>query len=586
MAGASPLAGLRVADGSGRLAGAVSAGLLAELGAETVEGEADVVLGAPGVRGGTIRCAISPAGAAGDAGLPENASELCLQAWGGLMATTGEADGPPRAVDAGVIETFGGVVAATAVLAALRMVDAGGPAPEIDIALADVSVGLLGSFIAQVLDGKRDGFRDGCRHPICAPWNAYATADGSVMLCSSSDAHWRRLLEVIGATEDPRLADMAGRHAHMEVVDALVEGWASGVSTGAAITALSRAGIPAGPIRTPAAALAEFAGGRCPSPIRFTGAAVAGARDATRRGVPALPLSGVRVLEVGPFTAGPLAGRLLSDLGADVVKVEPPGGEVSRRWTPRFGGLSGYFATYNAGKRSIALDLGEAGDQAVFRRLLGRADVLVQNLKTGALDRLGFGADAVLAAHPRLIYCSISGYGADGPRDPALDTVIQASSGMMARVEQGGPPCKIGFSVGDLMAGHLGPLAVLAALRLRDQTGAGQHIDLSMQHGLVWATQEGGAGRLGPFRRQQTAEGWAVMEQGRTIRVRELGDVFDDPLLKRHGVLRSVPSDDGTPVRVLGAPYGLPAHLIRPGRLIGEADADRDAVLRDWAEAA
>jgi crotonobetainyl-CoA:carnitine CoA-transferase CaiB-like acyl-CoA transferase len=620
-----------------RLAGEVCVGLLAGLGAEIVRGAdatADIVVGPPATPAlggkGAIQCHISAAGEAGDPGLADDASELMLQAWGGLMAATGEADGPPRVVDVALIEIFAAINAATAALAALRLVEAGREPAHIDIALADASAALLGIFLPHVLVGKIGGFREGCRHPICAPWNAYPTLDGSVMLCSSSDAHWQRLLDVIGAADakrDARFADMSARRRNVDAADALVAAWASGVATDAAVRALSEAGIPAGPIRTPEALLAEGTiemvefdlpnggeGRRGTFPVRPADlpSPAPGPYPAARAPIPDLPLSGVRVLQLGPFTAGPLAGRLLSDLGADVVKIEPPGGEVSRGWSPRFGGESGYFANNNAGMRSIALDLASGEGRATFDRLLGAADVLVQNLKTGALDRLGFGAERVLARRPAFIYCSISGYGATGSGQPALDTVIQAASGIMSRVEAGQGACKVGFSVGDLMAAHLAPLMVLAALRHRDRTGQGQHVDISMLHGLFWATQVAGdRPALGPFRRIAATDGWIVVAADaaalrdslgdnplarscealletlrgsglRAMRVREPGEVVADPLLTRRAMLRTMQAADGSPVTVLGAPYGLAAHLTRMPRPVGLADADRERVLREW----
>ncbi len=275
------------------------------------------------------------------------------------------------------------------------------------------------------------------------------------------------------------------------------------------------------------------------------------------------------------------------------------------------GSDSGYFANYNVGKRSIKLDIADPADRLVFGRLAGAADVILQNLKTGALEKLGFGSADMLRRHPGLVYCSISGYGAEGSRAPALDTVIQASGGLMAMVEAGDRPCKVGFSVADLVAAHLAALAVVAALRQRDRTGEGVEIDLSMFHAVFWLTQTAGSAAPGGFCRLPAADGWlvAAAEQavvrewvgpaGATMpaaellerlraggiaaaRVRELGEVLGDPLLTRRHMLFRTTAPDGAPVTLHGAPFGLTVTPTRIGPLIGPVDSGRAAVLRDW----
>ena len=296
------------------------------------------------------------------------------------------------------------------------------------------------------------------------------------------------------------------------------------------------------------------------------------------------------MIEVGPFTAGPITGRSLGDLGADVVKVEPAGGEVSRKWLPRVGHVSGYFANYNIGKRSVVLDLGSTGGAAEFERLLAAADLLVQNLKSGALDKLGFGAEAVAARYPRLIYCSISGYGRNGAQDAALDTVIQAESGVMGLIGGSDPPRKIGFSVADLLSGHLAVLGIMAALRARDRDGLGQQVDISMLGALTWLLQAGADYPKEPFAEcvcVKTAQGWVLRRKDggddREIAVREVGEVFADPSLRARRMLHTVTSAGGAVFQVLGSPYQLVRTPPTPGEMIGEAGADLDKVLADWA---
>jgi crotonobetainyl-CoA:carnitine CoA-transferase CaiB-like acyl-CoA transferase len=196
------------------------------------------------------------------------------------------------------------------------------------------------------------------------------------------------------------------------------------------------------------------------------------------------PLAGVRVLEVGNYMAGPYCGMQLADLGADVVKVEDPrGGDLSRRLEPIVDGESGNFVRLNRSKRSIALDLKREAAREVFRRLAGRSDVIVENLRPGTMRDLALDPRELLDANPRLIYASVTGWGLDGPYAdrPALDIIVQAMSGLMSITgEAGGPPVKVGVSISDLTAGLYATIAVLAALAVRARDGRGQLVDISM----------------------------------------------------------------------------------------------------------
>ena len=589
------LSDIKVVQGEGRHAVAVCAGLLARLGADV--GRADVRAGAHVYVGGrygrmpaaaAVRCYISATGTLRHPSIAADDPEIVMQALGGLMATSGAADGPPQVVGAPVLEVFGGLDAAAAVVAALRVVEGGGPEQDIDASVWDTNASLLGTFVAQAAAGKNDGYREGARHSICAPWNAYAASDGFVMICTSSDALWKKLLGLMGQedrTADLRFIDMNARRANVAAVDALVEAWTRTRSVCELSAALKKSGVPAGAIASgPGAEAAAL-----PFTLTATGRAGKIARHA-KAGKSAAPLAGVRVVEIGPFTAGPITGRSLSDLGADVVKVEPPGGEVSRGWSPRAGHVSGYFAHYNTGKRSVVLDLALDDDRAVLDTLLGHADVLVQNLKAGALDKLGFGfgVDAVAKRHPHLIYCSISGYGYHGAQDAALDTVIQAESGIMTRVGNGAVPCKVGFSIADLLSGHVAVLGILAALRLRDRTGFSHHVDVSMLAALQWLMAQGAdypadnfAGNV--VRDEQGR--WVLRRDGAgDIAIRDLGDVLADETLAARGMLRRIHCSGGAHANVLGVPYPLTLTPPVPGAMIGEAGADRDGVLREWTK--
>lgn len=197
----------------------------------------------------------------------------------------------------------------------------------------------------------------------------------------------------------------------------------------------------------------------------------------------ALPLEGIRVVALEQVVTGPLCTRHLADLGADVVKIERrEGGDLARRYDTVVKGQSAYFVWLNRGKRSIALDVTQPADRATLDALLDRADVFVHNLGPGAVDRLGLGWEAVHARWPRLISCSISGYGADGPyRDrKAYDLLIQAEAGVIDVTGTEDAPAKVGISIADIAGAMYACTSIFAALRLRDADGAGRRIDISL----------------------------------------------------------------------------------------------------------
>ncbi len=201
------------------------------------------------------------------------------------------------------------------------------------------------------------------------------------------------------------------------------------------------------------------------------------------------PLEGVRVLDLSRVLSGPFCGRALADLGAEVVKVEPPEGDLTRFSHPRTGGMSLYYAQQNAGKRNVSLDLRRPEAIDIVLRLAERSDVLLENFRPGVMARMGLGYDAVAARNPRIVYGSITGYGQDGPWSDrrAYAVVIHAEAGMVARsVEhRGGPPSHEPFSHADVYAGLECLGGVLAALYQRERTGRGQHVDVAMAAALL-----------------------------------------------------------------------------------------------------
>jgi crotonobetainyl-CoA:carnitine CoA-transferase CaiB-like acyl-CoA transferase len=194
-------------------------------------------------------------------------------------------------------------------------------------------------------------------------------------------------------------------------------------------------------------------------------------------------LEGLRVLDVTQVMAGPFCAMQLCDMGADVIKVEPPGGDSTRRMAGARGSDSAAFNAVNRGKRGIVLDLKSAAGQDVFRRLLQRADVLIENFRPGVMASFGLEYAALAPQHPALIYASISGYGQTGPdaSKGGFDLIAQGVSGIMSVTgEPGGPPVKCGVPITDLAAGLFALTAVLAALHHRHTTGRGQHIDVAL----------------------------------------------------------------------------------------------------------
>jgi formyl-CoA transferase len=194
-------------------------------------------------------------------------------------------------------------------------------------------------------------------------------------------------------------------------------------------------------------------------------------------------LAGIRVLDVTQLLAGPFCAMQLCDMGADVIKVEPPGGDSTRRMSGSVGTDSPSYNAVNRGKRGIVLDLKQARAQDAFRRLVRTADVLVENYRTGVMRSFGLDYETLSADHPRLIYASISGYGRTGPSagKGGFDLVAQGVSGLMSITgEPGGAPVKVGVPITDLGAGLFALAAILAALHHRHETGRGQHVETSL----------------------------------------------------------------------------------------------------------
>jgi crotonobetainyl-CoA:carnitine CoA-transferase CaiB-like acyl-CoA transferase len=252
----------------------------------------------------------------------------------------------------------------------------------------------------------------------------------------------------------------------------------------------------------------------------------------------AAPLAGVKVVELARILAGPWAGQTLADLGADVIKVEAPEGDDTRRWGPPFIDRDGdrsaaYFHATNRGKRSVTCDFRTPEGQALVRRLVADADVLIENFKVGGLAKYGLDYDSLRAVNPRLVYCSITGFGQDGPyaHRAGYDFIIQGMAGLMSVTgEPDAQPQKVGVAVTDIFTGVYAATAILAALHQRQTTGVGQQIDMALMdvatsimanQSMNYLTTGTAPSRMGnahpnlaPYAVFDCADGWLILATG------------------------------------------------------------------------
>jgi crotonobetainyl-CoA:carnitine CoA-transferase CaiB-like acyl-CoA transferase len=268
------------------------------------------------------------------------------------------------------------------------------------------------------------------------------------------------------------------------------------------------------------------------------------------------PLEGIRVLDLSVSVAGPFCSMLLADMGAEVIKIEPPSGDISRKWGPPFveENSSAYYFSLNRNKKSICLNLKEPEDRATFTALLKKSDVLIESFRPGVLDKLGFSFDEVHSLNRKLVYCSISGYGQDGPssQDPAFDLMIQARSGLMSVTgESSMSPIKIGVPIVDLVTGIYSSYAVAVAISGQNRDAEGRKIDISMLDSAFsllcyWVTgysitgrelprQGNGHPTMVPYQVFETKDGSIAISASdsrqweRFTRALNRGDLFEDP---------------------------------------------------------
>lgn len=455
-----------------------------------------------------------------------------IQAITGLMDTTGFESGEPVNIGIPFTEISAALYAAAAIAAAARVLRTRGLSQNIDVSLFGCASSALTTFLPKAFT-RSSVERVGNRHPACAPWNAYRTLDGWVLICTSTEDQWRKLKIVINqpALDDNRFASLNERVHNVDSLDPLIEAWSSSLTTDQCCALCEEIGVAAGPIvpisllheepnfkRRHAVAAAEMLRGEIgkrtyaavtpfrtfalmndgelhcnatEAPRRLNAKPVAylGECQPPRGPSPTGALAGVRVIEIGQYTTAPLVGKHLAALGAEVIKVEPLEGEVARNWSPGQDGLSYFFALNNTDKKSISLDLKQASHLRYLEALLATSDVLVENLRPGALARLGLDRPSLKNINPALIYCSISGFGIESayPTRPAFDTVIQAMSGLMdLTCDRDGFPVKAGASAADILGGQAALFAIVAELAERSEC-KGRFIEISMQDVAAWS---------------------------------------------------------------------------------------------------
>lgn len=488
---------------------------------------------------GLVHCSVTPYGRSGPlANWVGN--DLTVQAVSGVLATSGFRDGPPVRAGARYADHVAALIAATGILAAVNERDRTGIGQFVDISLYDSMVVLLSNFlVSQVASGKRI-LRDGSHHPLVAPSGVYPTKDGWVIIYANDDKHWVAMAKAMGREDllsDPRYSDRGGRRALADELDAYVVEWTRTKSREEVIQAMEEILVPAGPIfdiaqllddphfhaRNMVTKLSDPQGGTftVPGPVfklsetpdvvnrpapplgAHTQEVMASLKERPAATMPVAggsganhgkALEGVRVLEMGMATTGPYATKILGTLGAEVIKVEPPGGEATRGVAPRINGMSyNFHATTNVGKKSLTLNTMSDRGKAIFYELVRTADVLQENFSPGRMDQWGIGYEQLRQVNPGLVYNSTCGFGQRGPYSykRAYDTVIQGMSGIMSITgPEGGPPMRVGVSAADMTGAISAPVAILAALHYRNRTGKGQRSDLAMQDATAWLTGE------------------------------------------------------------------------------------------------
>jgi crotonobetainyl-CoA:carnitine CoA-transferase CaiB-like acyl-CoA transferase len=454
------------------------------------------------------------------------ANDLTLQAMSGVMATTGEPGGRPLRSGTELSNTVGALYGAIGVMAALIERERSHLGQLVDVSLYDCMVATLTNFASRVLGGVEPLGLLGNQGPNSAPWELFEASDGEyVFIIAGSNPTFARLATTMGRPElldDPRFATHGPRRDHYVEITAIVADWAKTLPRDEIVTLLRANGVPVSPVasvqevltdghlrsRGVLAADADGAelltvgpalGFPCDatgagSPVARVGATTNGVVDSHKVGsTRPPPLDGVRVVDLGTLTAGPYCTRLLANLGADVLKIEPPDGEPGRHMPPIVDGESVFFQISNNGKRSLQANLRDPRDVAMVAQVLTGADIMVSNQAPGGLEKRGLGPEAILAVAPDLIYTTVSGFGNGGVLGGlrAYDTVIQAATGLMSLTgEEDGPPLKTGISTADVLGSLAAAAASLGAYFGRiTGRNAGVRLDVALYDICSWSTQ-------------------------------------------------------------------------------------------------
>ena len=562
----------------------------------------------------------------------EAATDAMMQALAGLMDTTGAMNGPPTVSKVPITESGAAVFAAAGVLCALRGKRISAARQRVGVAMFDTAVSLLSTFLPGHFAGASP-HRIGNRHPSMSPWNAYPAQDGWVLLCSASNEMWKRVCGVIERPDlehDTRYATMPGRVKYADEVDAALLPWIRNHAVAECVEQFIAAGVPCGPVYTMSELLADanllarggfarVSDAASAAQVTIPGPLIRGSRSNGKpphMRQPAPPgtgvLAGIRVLEMGSYTTAPLAARNLGALGAYVVKLEPPSGELSRASPPHVDGQSYFCTLSNSDKRCVAVNLQTDEGKKLFTQLLTQADVFVENMKPGALERFGFGRVEIEALNPALVYCSVSGFGAGSPLAgrPAMDSTIQGMAGIMDLTRQDATPYKVGISIADITGGQFALLAVLAGLEYRERTGKGQFIDLSMQEVSAWLTQLcWNADVQAEGKVMKCSDGYVYMEhadatagfaetcaamtradamhyctsQGlKCTSINSVSEVATHPQTVSRELIVQGLARDGRSWPLLACPIRLYPQPAVVRRAIGEVGADLHEVLTDW----
>jgi len=498
----------------------------------------------------------------------KTAYDLVIQAVTGALSVTGEAGRPPAKMGLPLADEMSSLFAGIGMLAGLERRERTGLGCYLDMSMFDGGISML-SYMANIFFATGESPQAlGSAHPTIYPYNAFATADGYIVVAPFTNAFWRKFCATMGRpdlAENPRYKSFKERLAAREELGGILEPIMKTATTADWCRKLDTGDVPNSPVVSIQEAIemeqtvsrgmvAEFDHPVCgklktlgtpfhltfadgssyaspyaPPPVvgqhtasilenllgydaeqirelanekvvrtsEVPGQTTVSAQPPATTEIPevdeadrdALPLSGVRVLDLTRMLAGPYGTLILADLGADVIKIEEPRlGDPTRHNIPKVGGESTYFMAVNRGKRSVTLDLKADEDRAALLELVKTADVVIENFRPGVMARLGLAYDDLQRANSEIILCSISGYGQTGPLQGkvSFDLVNQAMAGTMSVTgEPGRPPVRVGLPAGDLGGGIFAAFGILAALYGRRQGGGGMHIDLSLHDILV-----------------------------------------------------------------------------------------------------